>query len=1342
MRKRWKKLSALLLGVVLAFETPCSVLAIGSENTIIVQSEDGKDASTETMTQKTAQQGEASAEEMSEAETKEVVDAAQSQEEVTTYTISVNGILYELSQQRVGFAATVTMADEAAVLEMISGNEGVLEIPVEVCDENGESYDITRINSVFYADEVTKLAFSEGIKSINPEFLVAADGYGGKENFEVSFPTTLEDVGTGFVVTTRRQRGLIWDGDTFESHRIAFVPNWLEKQANGNLVYAGKTLIYTPKNVSGRVEIQDGCVQIAEAVFMDNTNITSVFIPASVSNLGEELFSGCTNLTEVTFAENTTIGKIPYRMFCESGLTKFNIPKSVVNIGTNAFRKCENLKKVEFHTDANVVVMEFKAFAECKSLEMMEFPTSLKQILTSAFEDCTSLAKVSFGDAPSLEVLNYRAFRNCAKLNDFKLPDTVKRIEGQVFDGCIGLENFTIGEESALEYLGYQAFGWSPYYVTDAQTKGFSWQSGAANKSETGAPIKEIYLPKKVLEVDKNSIYNTNPITGLFAGNDALERVTIGNSEEPITTAISPAMFLECENLKEFHSQGNVNFISSYAFAGCNSLEHMNFENVYLIDAYSFADTAIRDVVISASVKEIGTSAFAHCKNLKSMKFQSNLLEEEPASYDSRMLKDIIGLIDGGMVSDSNSTGIVSAKDYANLYPLETCLTKVEVEMQEGKSVLDLVYWDAGFLSHIYSLEEVVLPEGIKTIPNGSFKMCYSLKNINLPVSIEEIGYEAFICVPGIDVDFSKLSNLKSIGEDAFKILGVKGEARPTDCTFSDAIENGGISNIILPEGIKSVGRAAFLGQRNVEKIVLPESLTDIGTEAFHFTNAIKEIDIQTSVSAFGVEAPATIYPYFLSGIFWNSKLHSEESDLEKITLHENFLSEGVEFGAGTFELLNAKTIDISSIATDTITERMFNGARRLTNFKIPASVETIGRCAFIDTMSLNSILLSEKVNVLEVEAFSGSSLEELFVYNRDMIFKDPVDASVSENAFDPETMTRCYSGKYFGDPDTKSYGECISVSSNVVIYGYADSTAQAYAEKHGNEFHLIDGHTVSFVTNGGTEVTEQTIRTGYTVLKPEDPTRDGFEFEGWFADEAFTNAYDFETKIKADVTLYAKWKKIATDPTPGTGNAPGTGSGTGNGTGNNSGTGTGTSTQTKPGAGSGQTTPEAKKPVLKLNVSKLKMKKGTNCSGIVATEILEGDKIVKWSSSNKNVVTVSKKGKLTAKKTGTATITVTTKLGAKAKIKVTVQKKAVKTTKLQVMNVANKKLSLKKGKKFTLKAQVTPISSTEKITYKSSNKKVATVSKSGKITAKKKGSATITVKSGKKSVKIKLKVK
>jgi len=57
------------------------------------------------------------------------------------------------------------------------------------------------------------------------------------------------------------------------------------------------------------------------------------------------------------------------------------------------------------------------------------------------------------------------------------------------------------------------------------------------------------------------------------------------------------------------------------------------------------------------------------------------------------------------------------------------------------------------------------------------------------------------------------------------------------------------------------------------------------------------------------------------------------------------------------------------------------------------------------------------------------------------------------------------------------------------------------------------------------------------------------------------------------------------------------------------------------------------------------------------------------------------------------------------------------------------KKLTLKKGKKYQLKINRTPITATEKITYSSSNKKVAAVNKAGKITAKKKGKATITAK-------------
>ena len=73
---------------------------------------------------------------------------------------------------------------------------------------------------------------------------------------------------------------------------------------------------------------------------------------------------------------------------------------------------------------------------------------------------------------------------------------------------------------------------------------------------------------------------------------------------------------------------------------------------------------------------------------------------------------------------------------------------------------------------------------------------------------------------------------------------------------------------------------------------------------------------------------------------------------------------------------------------------------------------------------------------------------------------------------------------------------------------------------------------------------------------------------------------------------------------------------------------------------------------------------------------------------------------------------------------------KTVTTSKITGLQ---KKVTLKKGKKLTLKPSRTPITSTKKFTYKSSNKKIATVSSKGVIKGKKTGKAKITVKSGKK---------
>lgn len=161
--------------------------------------------------------------------------------------------------------------------------------------------------------------------------------------------------------------------------------------------------------------------------------------------------------------------------------------------------------------------------------------------------------------------------------------------------------------------------------------------------------------------------------------------------------------------------------------------------------------------------------------------------------------------------------------------------------------------------------------------------------------------------------------------------------------------------------------------------------------------------------------------------------------------------------------------------------------------------------------------------------------------------------------------------------------------------------------------------------------------------------------------------------------------------------------------------------------------------PTIKLNVSGTVPLQIGKSFTVKVSGLAEGDSVAAWKSSNSKIVAVSGSGKLTAKKTGTVTVRVTLASGEKAYFKVKVQKSAVKTTKLNV-NITET-LNLKAGKTKVIRTALTPVTSTQKITYSSSNKKVATVSAKGVIKAIGKGQAAITVTSGSKKAVITVKV-
>lgn len=69
-----------------------------------------------------------------------------------------------------------------------------------------------------------------------------------------------------------------------------------------------------------------------------------------------------------------------------------------------------------------------------------------------------------------------------------------------------------------------------------------------------------------------------------------------------------------------------------------------------------------------------------------------------------------------------------------------------------------------------------------------------------------------------------------------------------------------------------------------------------------------------------------------------------------------------------------------------------------------------------------------------------------------------------------------------------------------------------------------VNAYTVSFDTDGGTEIENQTVASGGLATQPEDPTKDGYTFGGWYDSDSLTTEFDFDTPITEDTVIYAKW--------------------------------------------------------------------------------------------------------------------------------------------------------------------------------------------------------------------------
>ena len=116
--------------------------------------------------------------------------------------------------------------------------------------------------------------------------------------------------------------------------------------------------------------------------------------------------------------------------------------------------------------------------------------------------------------------------------------------------------------------------------------------------------------------------------------------------------------------------------------------------------------------------------------------------------------------------------------------------------------------------------------------------------------------------------------------------------------------------------------------------------------------------------------------------------------------------------------------------------------------------------------------------------------------------------------------------GYIFVNWNTKKDGIGTSYNAGSKYTTEASVTLYAQYEKELNEEETK--YTITFYTNDGTtEKSTKVVNKGDKVVKPEDPTREGYTFDGWYDKKENGKEYDFTKEVTSDISLYAYWSKI-----------------------------------------------------------------------------------------------------------------------------------------------------------------------------------------------------------------------
>ena len=347
--------------------------------------------------------------------------------------------------------------------------------------------------------------------------------------------------------------------------------------------------------------------------------------------------------------------------------------------------------------------------------------------------------------------------------------------------------SYSYGSTNANIY-GYT--GNSEYVKIPSKINGYTITGINRQAFKNNKKLKGIIIPDTVTYVEDS----------LFSGCVSLTDVDLGKG----ITKIFSDMFYNCKSLESLTIPEQIEQLVN-PFDGCTSLKNIYFKAKDISWVGGLSLPSLTNIVIGSTVESLPDRAFSGYKYLENVTFENGLLVLPNECF-------------------KNCTGLKS-------------ITLPDSMMSVGKSAFE----------NCYNIKSVTFSKNLNTISPSAFKGCSSIESLNFNDNLREIGSNAFEnCTSVKNVTFNNLLN--TIGESAFSnCTSIEKAELPS--SVSSLGENAfagctGLKNVTLSEKLKYISPCAFSDCNSLESIDLPDNITEIGLGSFLNCTALQNVKI------------------------------------------------------------------------------------------------------------------------------------------------------------------------------------------------------------------------------------------------------------------------------------------------------------------------------------------------------------------------------------------------------------------------------------------------------------------------------------------------------------------